>query len=679
MRVILGLDNPPAGSNPPNGDKQLVETLLLPSDATVTHSDDGTTTVGIPNPATGGISTTVTNAHGAVVATAESEIVPGTGGLSRDTTITDAAGHTTYARSVDDGYGNITTWTANPDGSHSVRYPDGLIVKEPAPGSSTPAEVVQLSRDGRSGHVIEYNLDNTITEASFRPGVLGTPVTDITNPDNTHIQVVTVPGNANGAPFSILTQSDGSRSVLQPDGTSVPIDRYNNAIAGPGYGNQFDPFTGTWRTDLVTRRGPLTTAPDGTSTQEWFYHPRGGEEYSVTVHFDTNRNVARLENADYTGITITEYRTVDGITLPTTQHRLDAGRVTDDAALVFDTAFLVTGVGDAWTIGRWIGTRLIACQLTARAATPTQIDLITSQLTARAATTFTPTIPRQFGHTPDKAGGAGNRSGGRAGNTAAPTQAADAAKPSSYSDGTAYADAAVQVESGSTISTDSAPLERSGAPGARQIPLAPKLSDVSTTGGHLFGGLLSAPRRAYELPSDVFQVPRWLRSKHSDLDPAVRPPRDTHFLDPDADPLRRHGPAAETHPEQVQELKLEAKRLEVEINYGNGMAYGPAGTPGNPGTITMDPDASFGAWLHEFKHMRDDAAAGWPAMGRSLELDYRARMESRAYREEIKYAQSIDDKHSMVLLYLNLKEELKKIYMGDMKKVRRALKGFRDE
>lgn len=365
------------------------KSITLPSSATVTSGFDGTTAIGTTDPTTGKTHTGVINRFGVTVATAESEIVVGTGGLSRDTIIVDANG-VTRMRSVDDGHGNIITWTANPDGSHSVRYADGTIVKEPASGSSTPAEVVQLRPDGLGGHVTVFNLNGTITEADFGPGVLGAPITDVTNPDGSHVLVATIPGQTNSAPYSIITGPDGNRVVLQPDGTTVPIDRYNDVIGGPNYANQFDPTTGTWRTDPITHRGPIVTRPDGTSTQEWFYRDRKGQERSATATFDPTGNLKMLDDFDYTGATITTFDTFDGITLPTWTTRLDAGNVKDESTLVWEVALAFTGIPElGWAAGRMIGTRLITSQLAARGVSDVGIELATSQLAARGATAFT--------------------------------------------------------------------------------------------------------------------------------------------------------------------------------------------------------------------------------------------------------------------------------------------------
>ncbi|MGW2664658.1 hypothetical protein ACWCW7_27205 [Nocardia tengchongensis] len=367
------------------------QTLTLPSgNTTITTGANNTTIIGTTDPTTGHNKTDILDQNGLVIATAESDIVLGTGGLSRDTTITSIGGAVTQVRSVDDGYGYITTWTANPDGSHSVRYADGTVVKEHAPGSNTPDEVVQLDPDGLSGHVTEYNRDGTTNEADFHPGVLGAPVTDITKPDGSKIQVATVPGHTNGAPYSIITNPDHTRVVLQPDGTTVPIDRYNDMIGGPNYGNQFDPLTGTWRSDPVTARGPILTAPDGTSTQDWTFRNRQGEQRTATATFDKNGNLTALQSGDYTGFDSSAFKTVDGITVPTWSGHADAGNVKDDTRLYWDAILSVSGLPEiGYRAGLAIGTRLIARELAAKGVSEAGIQLATSQLVTRGGTSFT--------------------------------------------------------------------------------------------------------------------------------------------------------------------------------------------------------------------------------------------------------------------------------------------------
>ncbi|MFE3794107.1 DUF3990 domain-containing protein [Nocardia tengchongensis] len=367
------------------------QTIALPSgNTTIATGADHTTIIGTADPVTGHNKTDVLDRNGLLIATAESDIVLGSGGLSRDTTVTSIGGAVTQVRSVDDGYGHLTTWTANPDGSHSVRYADGTVVKEHAPGSNTPDEVVQLDPDGLGGHVTEYNLDGTTTQADFRPGILNAPVTEITGPDGEKIQVVTVPGQTNGAPYSIITNPDLTRVIYQPDGSTVPIDRYNDMIGGSSYGNQFDPLTGTWRSDPVTARGPIITAPDGTSTQDWTYRNRQGEQRTATATFDKNGNLTALQSGDYTGFDSSAFKTVDGITVPAWSGHADAGNVKDDTRLYWDAILSVSGLPEiGYRAGLAIGTRLIARELAAKGVSEAGIHLATSTLITRGATTFT--------------------------------------------------------------------------------------------------------------------------------------------------------------------------------------------------------------------------------------------------------------------------------------------------
>ncbi|WP_330185115.1 hypothetical protein OHB26_16920 [Nocardia sp. NBC_01503] len=266
------------------------------------------------------------------------------------------------------------------EGPRSMEHPGGLIVRETSPGSSTPAETVELQSGGRAGHVTEYNTDCTVSEADFRQGALG-PTTDITNPDGTHTQVNTVGGSTNGHPGSIITEDDGSRYVLEPDGTAVPIDRYNNAIGTANYGNQYDPVTGTWHSDPVTNRGLIITAADGTSTQEWFFRDKSGETRSATAYFDKNGSLVSLQYLDYTGVEITTFSTINGITLPTDTTKMDAGNVVDNADLVFNAVMAVTGVAElGYTAGRLIGSELLARGLLESGTTALGAETLTSQL-----------------------------------------------------------------------------------------------------------------------------------------------------------------------------------------------------------------------------------------------------------------------------------------------------------
>jgi hypothetical protein len=146
------------------------------------------------------------------------------------------------------------------------------------------------------------------------------------------------------------------------------------------------------------------------------------------------------------------------------------------------------------------------------------------------------------------------------------------------------------------------------------------------------------------------------------------PSRDTHLFHSDADPLRAHGSAFDTHPEEVQRMIDEARAHGVDIQFrdGDGMAYGPAPSPGSPGVMVMDRNASYGAWLHEFSHMHDDIDAGFPGMrGWFTDPEVRAGSEIRAYDAEIKHAEEIGDLGAAEKLKQLRDEEISKIRNGE--------------
>jgi hypothetical protein len=100
------------------------------------------------------------------------------------------------------------------------------------------------------------------------------------------------------------------------------------------------------------------------------------------------------------------------------------------------------------------------------------------------------------------------------------------------------------------------------------------------------------------------------------------------FLHADADPLRALGSASETHPAQ---LEAAMERLNVAA-------------AGQPGRLILDPEASYGAVLHEMSHFSDDEGAGFPGLRYWLEDPaVTAAGESRAYEAEIDYARSIGE------------------------------------
>jgi hypothetical protein len=137
------------------------------------------------------------------------------------------------------------------------------------------------------------------------------------------------------------------------------------------------------------------------------------------------------------------------------------------------------------------------------------------------------------------------------------------------------------------------------------------------------------------------------RSWDADL-PALRQgwaDHDKTLLHADADPLRAFGPASETHPAELQAAmaRLDAAGVEVDMR-PDSMSYSPSAVAGQPGRLILDPEASYGAVLHEMSHFADDEAAGFPGLRYWLEDPaVTVAGESRAYQAEIDYANSIGE------------------------------------
>jgi hypothetical protein len=120
---------------------------------------------------------------------------------------------------------------------------------------------------------------------------------------------------------------------------------------------------------------------------------------------------------------------------------------------------------------------------------------------------------------------------------------------------------------------------------------------------------------------------------------------DKKLLHADADPLRAFGPASETHPAELDATmrRLDGAGVEVDMRHG-AMSYSPSAAEGHPGRLILDPEASYGAVLHEMSHFSDDEEAGFPGLRYWLEDPaVTAAGESRAYQVEIDYANSISE------------------------------------
>ena len=117
------------------------------------------------------------------------------------------------------------------------------------------------------------------------------------------------------------------------------------------------------------------------------------------------------------------------------------------------------------------------------------------------------------------------------------------------------------------------------------------------------------------------------------------------LLHADADPLRAFGPASETHPAELDAAmrRLDGAGVEVDMRHG-AMSYSPSAAEGQPGRLILDPEASYGAVLHEMSHFSDDEQASFPSLRYWLEDPaVTAAGESRAYQVEIDYANSIGE------------------------------------
>jgi len=189
---------------------------------------------------------------------------------------------------------------------------------------------------------------------------------------------------------------------------------------------------------------------------------------------------------------------------------------------------------------------------------------------------------------------------------------------------------------------------------------------------HLLDGLVNSLRRLAPLlrrlgsiVDDLKALLRRLTGKTPKT--ATVPVRDTHLFHADADPLRKHGSARETHPAEWDAAMREAEDAGVEVIIRDGvMAYGPSPSSGRPGQLLLDPDASYGGLIHEMQHLRDDRDAGWAGMaGWFSDKQVRYENEARAYQQEIDYARSIGDQDAIDHLEQLLSQERDRIFGED--------------
>lgn len=109
------------------------------------------------------------------------------------------------------------------------------------------------------------------------------------------------------------------------------------------------------------------------------------------------------------------------------------------------------------------------------------------------------------------------------------------------------------------------------------------------------------------------------------------------------DPVREYlGSAFESHPKETQILLDKLKEIGVEVNIVDRekMVYGPSGTRGKPGNITICRNASYSALLHEYTHAMEDYSIGFTAMTYFLNPEKYMDFERRAYQAEIDFCRS---------------------------------------
>ncbi|MEN1990837.1 hypothetical protein RSX24_032065, partial [Paenibacillus sp. ES5-4] len=140
----------------------------------------------------------------------------------------------------------------------------------------------------------------------------------------------------------------------------------------------------------------------------------------------------------------------------------------------------------------------------------------------------------------------------------------------------------------------------------------------------------------------------------------------TKFKFPD-DPMRDvSGSGRISNPTEWNDILKDVESQGGKINYttdSTTMGYGPNGTRGNPGTISIDPDASFSALKHEYQHFLDDKASGWEGWRVKLtDYDEAYRWEVNAYQIEIDMAKELGRNDIVEHLLKNLEKEKSKIY-----------------
>lgn len=97
------------------------------------------------------------------------------------------------------------------------------------------------------------------------------------------------------------------------------------------------------------------------------------------------------------------------------------------------------------------------------------------------------------------------------------------------------------------------------------------------------------------------------------------------------------------------------------------MAYAPNPRAGRPGQFIIDPDASYTAWRHEFRHYLDDKAGKWQGWSALSDKNTRWAWEQRAYAEEISYMRRLGHDDVVEELIKLQTREWRNIYMPHLR------------
>lgn len=130
--------------------------------------------------------------------------------------------------------------------------------------------------------------------------------------------------------------------------------------------------------------------------------------------------------------------------------------------------------------------------------------------------------------------------------------------------------------------------------------------------------------------------------------------------------LEVDGPGELSHPQEIAAFRKEIQDCGADLieKEHEDLGYCPGLFLGQPGQVHVSKGASYSAWCHEVKHMRDDREAGWQGMRIMQDKDARYERERAAYNVEIELAEAAGRPDIVKRLKDNLEKERRAIY-GD--------------